>query len=108
MIRLRDTIERASRHPLLGPLVVLLLVLLLAAVFLHVAVEGAEAAAELGSLCVALATALGSLVLVRRERTVLTEPPFDLVERAPPGIAEAVRSDSPTDPRLARAFPLRR
>jgi hypothetical protein len=79
-------IERGCRHRLLGPIVILLLVLLLASVFLHVAIEGAEAAAELGNLCVAVAAALGSL-LVLRSRPSIVPRTVETAERGPPRVA---------------------
>lgn len=106
MIRLRDMIERGCRHRLLGPIVILALAVLLASVFLHVALEGAEAAVELGELCVAIATILGSFLLARSRGTSLARV-GEVADRGPPRLAAVVATGLPG---LAApvAIPLRR
>ena len=100
-------IERGCRHRLLGPFVVLLLVVLLAAVFLHAVVEGAEAASQLGALCVAIAAALGSLLLVRSLPRAYVRT-VDLVGRGPPRVALVPTIGPPARLAAPVAIPLRR
>ena len=57
--------ERGRAHPILGPIVIIVLVLLLTMVFLHVLHEGMEAVTEMGTVCIALASAFGWLVMTR-------------------------------------------
>lgn len=101
-------IERGCAHPVLGPLVLIVLALLLAAVFLHVAVEGAEAAMELGEMCVAIATSLGLLLMSRLRLSVVPELLLKVDERAPPSTSSPT-ARGPTA-RLAAplTIPLRR
>lgn len=107
MIRLRDMVERGCRHRLFGPIVVLLLVLLLASVFVHVAIEGAEAAAELGSLCVTVAAALGSLLLLRSRPSAVVRT-AEVAERGPPRAAVFGAIGLPGRFAVPMAIPLRR
>jgi hypothetical protein len=100
-------IERGCRHRLLGPIVILLLVVLLASVFLHVVVEGAEAAAQLGDLCVAIAAALGSLLLVRSLPRVYVRT-SGVAERGPPRLALIPTIGPPARLAAPVAIPLRR
>ena len=104
MIRLRDTIERACAHPLLGPFVILLLVFALALVFVHVLAEGAEAS-ELGQLCVALAAVLGTLVLITKRSLIPRMLVVEVPARAPPGQPTPPPA---TAPPWTAAIPLRR
>ena len=76
--------ERGRAHPILGPILLVVLVLLLAMVFLHVALEGIEAAAEVGAMCVAIATALGLLVTTRLRPGLSAETVSMPGNRAPP------------------------
>jgi hypothetical protein len=76
--------ERGRAHPIIGPILLVALVVLLAMVFLHVALEGLEAAAEIGAMCVAIATALGLLVPTRLRRGLSVETFSRPGERAPP------------------------
>lgn len=84
MIRLRRTLERGRKHPVLGPILLIVLVLLLAMVFLHAAQEGHEAATEIGAFYLAILTILGPILLERMRRT----PPAAVVQvrgdRSPP------------------------
>ena len=76
--------ERGSAHPVLGPILLVVLVLLLAMVFLHIALEDMEAAAEIGAMCMAIATALGLLVPTRLRPDLSAETVSTPGERAPP------------------------
>ena len=87
---------------------VLLLIVLLAAVFLHVAMEGAEAAAELGDLCIAFAAVLGPVLLFRLVLAVLPELAVESVERGPPRAAKPIRDDWTSSFSVPLAIPLRR
>ena len=84
MIRLRLIFERGRAHPILGPIVIIVLVLLLTMVFLHVLHEGMEAVTEMGTVCIALASALGWLMMSR----LSGRPPLivirERVGRSPP------------------------
>lgn len=100
-------IERGCRHRLLGPIVILLLAVLLASVFLHVVVEGAEAAAKLGDRCVAIAAALGSLLLLRSLPGAFVRM-ADVDERAPPRVALVAATGPPARLAAPVAVPLRR
>ena len=63
LIRLRRTLERGRRHPILGPIVLILLVLLLAMVFMHAAHDEHGSAVEAGFFCLAIVTMLGPVVV---------------------------------------------
>lgn len=76
--------ERSRAHPIIGPILLVVLVLLLAMVFLHVALEGLAAAAEVGAMCVAIATALGLLVPTRMRPGLSAVRVSTPGERAPP------------------------
>lgn len=76
--------ERGRAHPIIGPILLVVLVLLLVMVFLHVALEGMEAAAEVGAMCVAIATALGLLVTTRLRPGLSAVRVATPGERAPP------------------------
>ena len=99
-------LERGLAHPVLGPVVLIALVLVLAMLFLHVAQDG-NAAAEVGAMCLALATVLG-LPLLERLRSRLSESLIsvrgDRGPPAPPDIAPrpAVAAAG------SRSLPLRR
>ena len=57
-------LERGRAHPILGPVLLVLVVLLLAMVFVHAAHDGMDAAAEVGAICVALASFFEHLGLI--------------------------------------------
>jgi glycerol uptake facilitator-like aquaporin len=90
MIRLRQTLDRGRRHPILGPLLVLLLVLLLAMTFLHAAHDSHEIAIDFGGFCLGMAVVLAMLVVGR-------------ITRSAPAFTIAVHDDrGPPHPRHAR------
>lgn len=62
MIRFRHTLERARRHPLLGPLVFLLLLLLLVMVAIHAIHDGEHAASDVAPFCLALIAVVALLI----------------------------------------------
>lgn len=91
---------------MLGPVVLILLALLLALMFLHAAHEGWDGA-EMGAVCIAIATVLGAVIQVRvawRAPSLRVVSRFD---RGPPrGLAV---SFAPLAACAAcNAFPLRR
>lgn len=100
--------ERGRAHPVLGPILLVALIFLLAMVFLHVALEGVEAA-ELGAMCVAIASVLGLLLA---HRTPLHHVPALIAssdERAPPPATRLILRTLEWSPPLAAAsIPLRR
>lgn len=108
MIRLRDMMERGCRHRFFGPVVVLVLVVLLASVFLHVAIEGAEAAGQLGALCLAVATVLGSLLVVRSHGARKTVCAVEAADRGPPTVSSVAVIGSLARSGAPVAIPLRR
>jgi hypothetical protein len=89
VIALRRRLERASRHPLLGPLVILLLMLLVAVTIAH---GTHDQIAEEGLTCVAIAFTLVALV-------------GSLLRRPPLLRATSVESRGPPPP-LTAAIPL--
>lgn len=103
VIRLRQSLDGALGHPLLGPLLLLLLALVLAFVCLHTIEHGAEG---LLLSCVLLAaTGLGLAVFAGRTRRAHVEGP-PLRGRAPP--TESRRLLLPRRvPRAVAALPLR-
>lgn len=101
-------IERGCAHPLLGPLVLIVLALLLAAVFLHVAMEGAEAAMELGEVCVAIAAALGLLLMFQLRLAVVPEQLRNVDERAPPSVGSPTARGPTASLAAPLTIPLRR
>lgn len=90
MIRLRQSLDRELRHPLLGPLLLLVLVLVLAFVAFHTVEHGVEgllfSCAILAAVVLRLAIVLGRISLVKREILVPARrgPP----RRAPGGRSE--------------------
>lgn len=107
MIRLRQSLERGRRHPLLGPILLLLLVLVLALTFLHVAQDGHEAAADLGAACLALVSFLGVLVAQRLRRSADGPRPALRAVRAPPLPGSRLRLAAVV-PAASLSLPLRR
>lgn len=105
MIRLRQSIERGLRHPVLGPLLLLLLGLVLAFMVFHAIEHGVEG--QLFACVLFAAAALRLVVVVGRERPIR----FDgraLTDRAPPR-ARALRLLRVTrQPTFLFALPLRR
>jgi hypothetical protein len=99
--------ERGRAHPILGPILLVVLVLLLAMVFLHFALEGVEAAADVGAMCVAIATALGLLVTTQLRRGLSAKTVSLPGERAPPRTFQAVLSRS-SGIAASLSIPLRR
>jgi hypothetical protein len=84
MIRLRRFLERATKHPVLGPVALLLLALVLALVLVHAA---ADQALEADTVVVCLAlTALVVVVLIPR-RPIVQTPALAVPARAPPSSA---------------------
>lgn len=107
MIRVHELIERGCRHRLFGPFVILVLVVLLASLFLHAAIEGAEAAAALGGLCVAVTAVLGA-ALVRELRPSVVPRVVEALERGPPRVVAVVAPGSASSLLRPSAVPLRR
>ena len=105
VIRLRQSLERGLRHPLLGPLLLLLLGLVLAFMVFHTIEHGVE-----GQLftCVLLAGAALRLVVVigRAHRTRLEGRA--LSDRAPPRVRERRLLRASRPPTFLFALPLRR
>lgn len=108
MIRLRTFLERARRHPVLGPIVLVALVVLLALVFLHAAEDGHEAATQLGALCLAVLTILGPIVLERIRRTAHVAVAGVPVGRGPPQLEPQRRVTRPPGSGSTFVSPLRR
>jgi hypothetical protein len=108
VIRLRSLFERGRAHPVLGPLLLLALVFLLAMVFLHVVLEGVEAA-ELGAMCVAIASVLGLLLVYRPPVHHVPQLIGTSNDRAPPArTGLTVRTLERSPPLAAISIPLRR
>lgn len=108
LIRLRRTLERGRKHPILGPIVLVLLVLLLAMVFLHAAYDDHGAAPETGFVCLAIVILLGSVV-VRVPRRELASAAFPIGPyRGPPARSEVHRCHPFARGPSWRAAPLRR
>lgn len=82
MIRLRRSLERGLRHPILGPLLVLLLVVLLVLMALHETSE--SIAGEIGELCVGIVLVLLTAVLATPVRRFMSMVSVALTTRAPP------------------------
>ena len=104
MIRLRASIDRGRRHPLLGPLLIVVLVLVIALMMLH---EGQESAvADLGPLCIGITLLLLRGVIARPATPESVRTPDAVAARAPPRTMLhllAVAGDAG-----ARSLPLRR
>lgn len=108
MIRLRRTLERGRKHPILGPIVLILLVLLLAMVFVHAAQDDFGAVIEAGFVCFAVVTLLGS-VAVRFARREPASGAVPIAEyRGPPACFESRCFDQLARGPGWRAAPLRR
>ena len=104
MIRLRRMLERGRAHPVLGPILLIVLVLLLAIVFLHIAQD----VAEVGAICLAVATVVGLLLLVRLHRR-MSEPLVAVRgDRGPPWVSDARTPQSAIVAVSSRTLPLRR
>ena len=85
VIRLRRMLERGRAHPVLGPILLIALAVLLSLVLLHVVLDG-SAAAEIGAMCLALASFLG-VPLLERLRGRLSEPLGSVRgDRGPPSL----------------------
>lgn len=85
MIRLRRTLVRGRRHPLLGPLLLIVLVLLLTLTFMHEAQESVDFTVVIEvALCVAVVTALAPLLLDRLRRVFAITALTTRLERGPP------------------------
>jgi hypothetical protein len=84
MIRLRLTIKRGMRHPVLGPVFIVLFALMMVFVCLHGIHESQHMATEIGVVCLGLVSLLSVLLLIRVGRAA--PPPVLLVRegRAPP------------------------
>lgn len=103
MIRLRQSLDAAVRHPLLGPLLLLFLALVLAFVCLHVIEHGVEGVLIACVLLVAAGVRLA--VVVGRVCRAADAAPGPL-RRGPP--ARVVRWERPPPAaRAAVALPLR-
>jgi hypothetical protein len=86
MIRLRLTIERGMRHPVLGPVFIVLFALMMVFMCLHGIHDVQHMATEIGLVCLGLVSLLGVLLLIRVGRAA--PPPVMLVRqgRAPPAL----------------------
>ena len=108
MIRLRRTLERGRRHPILGPIVLILLVLLLAMVFMHAAQDEHSTAIDAGFFCLAIVAMLGPVVVGRgggvRRSAAITRYRY----RGPPTRYESLRVDQLPHGPGWREAPLRR
>jgi len=103
VIRLRQSLERGLRHPLLGPLLLLLLGLALAFLIFHAIEHGVE-----GQLftCVFFAAAVLRLVVViGRARRIRLEG--RVTDRAPPRFGASQLLRAPRPPASLFAPPLR-
>jgi hypothetical protein len=83
MIRLRQTIERGTRHRWLGPLFVIVLCLMLALLFLH-GVHDADHATELGEFCLGLVIMFSLLIVIRLKWRAVVRTARPRLGRAPP------------------------
>ena len=72
MIRLRQTIERGTRHRWLGPLFVFMLCLMLALLFLH-GLHDSHHATELGEFCLGLTIMFSLLIVIRLKWRVVVQ-----------------------------------
>lgn len=100
-------LERGLAHPVLGPVLLVALVLVLAMLFLHVAEDG-NAAAEVGAMCLALATVLG-LPLLERLRSGPSESLISVRgDRGPPAQAVTHTPQPAVAAAGPRSLPLRR
>lgn len=84
MIRLRKSLERARKHPVLGPVVLILLLIVLAMVVLHTAMDSHDGATEVGVLCMAVLVLLGSLLFDRVRLARLIVVVAERISRGPP------------------------
>lgn len=96
MIRLRRSLERGLRHPVLGPLLLVLLAVLLAFMVLHETSE--SIAGEIGELCVGIALVLLTAVVAPPVRRVLGFVGLALATRAPPRPLETRFTPVPARP----------
>ncbi|MBA3787446.1 MAG: hypothetical protein H0X21_01965 [Actinobacteria bacterium] len=103
MIRLRQSLERGLRHPLLGPLLLLLLGLALAFVIFHAIEHGVEG--QLFTCVLFAAAVLRLVVVIGRVRRIRLEG--RVTDRAPPrfGGSQLLRAARP--PTSLSAPPLR-
>lgn len=108
MIGLRQALERGRKHPVLGPILLVLLALLLALVFLHAAVDGHDAATEVGALCIAIFTILGPILLERARLSLEARVVAARGDRGPPVVGQILRIMRPPDNAVAIVTPLRR
>src|SRR5690349_11502491 len=83
MIRLRQTIERGTRHRWLGPLFVIVLCLMLALLFLH-GLHDADHATELGEFCLGLVIMFSFLIVIRLKWRAVVSIALPRLGRAPP------------------------
>ena len=83
MIRLRQTIERGTRHRWLGPLFVVVLCLMLALLFLH-GLHDSHHATELGEFCLGLTIMFSLLIVIRLKWRAVVSAVLPRVGRAPP------------------------
>ncbi|MCP9486260.1 MAG: hypothetical protein MSC30_10390 [Gaiellaceae bacterium MAG52_C11] len=105
MIRLRQSLERGLRHPLLGPFLLLLLGLVLAFMVFHAIEHGVE-----GQLfmCVLLAAAVLRLVVIIGRAHRIRLEGRALSDRAPPRARARRLLRATRPPTFLFALPLRR
>lgn len=108
MIRLRQTLERWRRHPVLGPLVLVVLALLLVVVFLHAAHEGFDGATTVGGFCFVVVAVLGAMLLDGVRRLVPMPVSRVVRERGPPSFHAIVLVRQPAVSAAGFVLPLRR
>jgi hypothetical protein len=83
MIRLRQTIERGTRHRWLGPLFVIVLCLMLALLFMH-GLHDSHHATELGEFCLGLTVMFSLLIVIRLKWRAVVQIAQPRLGRAPP------------------------
>jgi hypothetical protein len=83
MIRLRQTIERGTKHRWLGPLFVIVLCLMLALLLLH-GMHDSHHATELGEFCLGLTIMFSLMIVIRLKWRAVVQTALPRVGRAPP------------------------
>lgn len=101
-------LARGCAHPVLGPILVLVLVLLLAFLLVHVVDGGFDAAAMLGSLCLAVAAVVGPILADAFSRSPRRTLVLARGNRSPPARRRTAPVTLVAQPLSAFSPPLRR
>lgn len=88
MIRLRRTLERGRKHPILGPILLIVLILVLVMVFLHTAHEGHDAGTEIVGFCLAILAIVGPILLARASKHPVAVVIAIRGDRGPPRVGQ--------------------